>query len=111
MEFITGIWDYYGTTQFKLYAHLQTHVHACMFNACKTSKMTCTHIVAHDFGMRMKDSEYMQHTRDVCHELALGLPHYTCSVTTGIVAVGNEMQLLWHLIGLYIHLKVQALSY
>ena len=32
--------------------------------------------------------------RDARHELALGLPHYTCGVTTGTVAVGNEIQLL-----------------
>ena len=39
-------------------------------------------------------SEDMQHTRGACHELTLGLPHYTCGVATGSVAVGNEMQLL-----------------
>ena len=33
-------------------------------------------------------------TRDARHKLALGLPHYTCGVTTGTVAVGNEIQLL-----------------
>ena len=31
-------------------------------------------------------------TRDTHHELALGLPHYTCDVTTGTVAVGNEIR-------------------
>ena len=30
--------------------------------------------------------------RDSCHELALGLPHYTCGVTMGTVAVGNEIR-------------------
>ena len=32
--------------------------------------------------------------RDAHHELALGLSHYMCGVTTGTVAVGNEIQLL-----------------
>ena len=32
--------------------------------------------------------------RDARHELTLGLPHYMCGVTTGTVAVGNEIQLL-----------------
>ena len=31
---------------------------------------------------------------DARHKLKLGLPHYTCGVTTGTVAVGNEIQLL-----------------
>ena len=54
----------------------------------------CALTVAHDFGMRMRDNDHTRHTRDACHELALGLPHYTCGVTTGTVAVGNEIQLL-----------------
>ena len=53
----------------------------------------CAHTVACDFGVHMRDSEYTQHTRDARHELALGLPHYTCGVTTSTVAVGNEIQL------------------
>ena len=52
-------------------------------------KLACAHTVARDFGVHMWDSKYMQHTRDARHELALGLPHYTCGVTT--VVVGNEM--------------------
>ena len=52
------------------------------------------HTVAHNFGMRMQDSKDMWHTKDGRHELALGLPHYTCGVTIGTVAVGNEIQLL-----------------
>ena len=31
---------------------------------------------------------------DARQELALGLPHYTCGVTTCTVAVDNEIQLL-----------------
>ena len=46
-----------------------------------------------NFGVRMWASEHMRHTRNVRHELALGLPHYTCGVITGTVAVGNELQL------------------
>ena len=60
----------------------------------KFQKLVCAHTVAHDFGMCMRDSKHTQHTRDACHELVLGLPHYTCGVTTGTVAVGNEIQLV-----------------
>ena len=69
---------------------MQIRVCACTFNACK--KLACVRTVAHDFGVRMRDSKHMQHTRDARHELALGLPHYTGGVTTGTVAVGNEIQ-------------------
>ena len=37
--------------------------------------------------------EHMLHKRDAHDELTLGLPHYTCGVATGTVALGNEMQL------------------
>ena len=33
--------------------------------------------------------------RDARHELAHGLPHYTCGVSTGTVAVDNEIQANW----------------
>ena len=61
----------------------------------KLQKLVCAHTVARNFGVCMLDSKHTQHTRDATrHELALGLPHYTCGVTTGTVAVGNEIQLL-----------------
>ena len=60
----------------------------------KLQKLAYAHTVAQDFGVRTLNSKHTQHTRDTCHELALGLPHYTCGVTTGTVAVGNEIQLL-----------------
>ena len=60
----------------------------------KLQKLACVRTVALNFGVHMWDSKHMQHTRDARHELALGLPHYTCGVTTGTVAVGNEIQLL-----------------
>ena len=60
----------------------------------KLKKLACARTVARDFGVRTRDSKHTCHTRDVCHELALGLPHYTCGVTTGTVAVDNEIQLL-----------------
>ena len=66
---------------------------ACLMRA-KLKKLVCACTVAHDFGVRMQDSKHTRHTRDAHHELALGLPHYTCGVTTGTVAVGNEIQLL-----------------
>ena len=49
-------------------------------------KLAYASTVAHDFGMHMCDSEYMQHTRDACHL------HLVCH-TTHTVAVGNEVQL------------------
>ena len=59
----------------------------------KLQKLACACTVARNFGVRMRASEHTRHTRNARHELALGLPHYTCRVTTGTVAVGNEMQL------------------
>ena len=67
----------------------------------KLQKLACVRTVACNFGVRTRASEHTQHTRNACHELALGLPHYTCrvttgthvGVTTGTVAVGNEMKL------------------
>ena len=60
----------------------------------KLKKLACARTVAFDFGMHTRDSKHTRHTRDARHELALGLPHYTCGVTTGTVAVDNEIQLL-----------------
>ena len=59
----------------------------------KLQKLACAHTVARNFGMRMRVSEHTQHMRNARHELALGLPHYMCGVTTGTVAVDNELQL------------------
>ena len=60
----------------------------------KVKKLVCACTVAHDFGMCTPNNKHMRHMRDACHELALSLPHYTCGVTIGTVAVGNEIQLL-----------------
>ena len=57
-------------------------------------KLACVRTVARDFGVGTQDSKHTRHTRDARHELALSLPHYTCGVTTGTVAVGNEIQLI-----------------
>ena len=72
------------------HAHRYTCVLACLTHA-KLQKLACACTVAHNFGMCMWDSKRTRHTRDAHHELALGLPHYTCGVTTGTVAVGNEI--------------------
>ena len=40
-------------------------------------------------------SKNKRDTRHVHYKLALGLPHYTCGVTTDTVALGNEIQLLY----------------
>ena len=83
----------YSTGQFKLYTRVQyTHVLPHLMHA-KLQKLACAHTVAHDFGVHMWNSKHTRHTKDARHELTLGLPHYTCGVTTGTVAVGNEIQL------------------
>ena len=56
-----------------------THVFACLPHV-KLKKMVCTSTVACNFGMQMIASEHMQNVSDVHHQLALGLPHYTCGV-------------------------------
>ena len=63
---------------------------ACLTHA-KLQKLACACTGARNFGMRTQESKDTRHTRDACHELALGLPHYTCGVTTGTVAVGSEI--------------------
>ena len=70
-----------------------TRVLACLTHT-KLQNLVCACTFACDFGMRTWESKHTQHTRDARHELTLGLLHYTCSVTTGTVAVGNEIQLL-----------------
>ena len=88
--------DHINTVQLNLnftHACRYTHVLACLTHA-KLQKLACACTVACDFGVHMWDSKHTRHTRGACHELALGLPHYTCGVTTGTVAVGNEIQLL-----------------
>ena len=91
----------YGTAQFILYTHMQvrtytyTHVLARLTRA-KLKKLLCACTVAQDFGVHTQDSKHTRHIRDTHHELALGLPHYKCGVTTGTVAVGNEIQLLFN---------------
>ena len=57
----------------------------------KLQKLAFACSVARNFGVRMPATE---HTRDSRHELTLGLPHYTCGVATGTVAVGTKMQLI-----------------
>ena len=59
----------------------------------KLQKLACVCTIAHNFGVRTRASEHTQHMRNARHELTLGLLHYMCGVTTGTVAVGNEMEL------------------
>ena len=82
--------------QFNLnFTHACRHTRVLEHLMCaKLKKLTSACTVACDFGVRMRDSKHMRHTRDARHELALGLPHYACGVTTGTVAVDNEIQLL-----------------
>ena len=85
----------YSTAQFKLYTHVQVHACACMFNMRKITKMARARTVAYDFVCTCEiHSKHKRYKRDTHYKLALGLPHYTCGVTTGTVAVGNEIQLI-----------------
>ena len=59
--------------------------HACRYMSvlahlthAKVKKLACACTVAHDFSVCMRDSKHTRHTRDAHHELAFGLPHYTC---------------------------------
>ena len=102
----------YGTTQFKLYTHVQAHACAC---TAKLKKLACAHTVACDFGVHMRDSKHTRHTRDACHELALGLLHYTCGVTTYIVlCVGrskDKVYFIFHKVqGCCMEIKAQLWS-
>ena len=73
----------------------------------KLQKLACACTVTRDFGMRTWDSKQTRHTRDALHKLALGLPRYTCGVTTSTVAVGNEIQLLCsRLASLYVVMSI-----
>ena len=58
----------------------------------KLQKLVCARSVAHDFGMHGIANT---HDTQEMHVMSLHLvfPHYMCGVTTGIVAVGNEIQL------------------
>ena len=78
----------YSTAQFKVYTRVLARL-TCV----KLQKLACARTVARNFGVCTWASEHTRHTRNAHHKLALGLPHYTCGVTTGTVAVGNEMQL------------------
>ena len=49
----------------------------------KLKKQLSAHTVARDFGMHTRAKKYWQHTRYAGHKLVLGLPHYTCGITTG----------------------------
>ena len=83
------------TVQFNLnFTHACRHTRVLVrLTRIKLQKLACARTVACNFGVRMWAIKHTQHTRNACHEIALGLPHYTCGVTTGTVAVGNEMQL------------------
>ena len=75
------------------HAYRYTRVLARLTRA-KLKKLACARTVARDFSVCTRDSKHTRHTRDASHELALGLPHYTCGVTTGTVALDNEIKLL-----------------
>ena len=49
----------------------------------RLKKQLSARTVARDFGMHTWANKYWQYTRYACHELVLGLPHYTCGITTG----------------------------
>ena len=69
-----------STAQFKLYTHGgYICVPACLPHV-NFITLTFTHIVAHNFGIHMPASEYIQHTSDAHQELAHGFTHYMCGV-------------------------------
>ena len=83
--------------------------HACRHTCVVTclmcgilQKLECPCTVACNFGMCMRSSEHKRHAKVAHHKLTLGLPHRTCGVTTGTIAVGNEMQPFLQLIGFFI---------
>ena len=47
--------------------------------------------VACNFGMCTTASKYMLHMKDECHELALGLPPYTCGIQVQWIHIDKEM--------------------
>ena len=55
------------------------HVPA-LFPHVTLKNLAFTSTVARNFGMHTITSEHTQHTSDTCHELTLGLPHYTCGI-------------------------------
>ena len=76
------------------FTHACRHTHVLVrLTHVKLQKLACARTVTRNFGLRTWASEHTRHTRNARHELTLGLPHYKCGVTTGTVAVGNEMQL------------------
>ena len=70
------------------YTHVSVHACVCMFITCQTLK----------FGVHMIASEHTQHMSDACHELTLGLSHYTCGVqvqyTCSWAATNSILQLM-----------------
>ena len=71
-----------------------------------TCKTLCARTFACNFGVRMKANEHMQHLRDPCHKLTLGLPHYTCGVATDIVASYKQWNIaVLQLIGFFVCTK------
>ena len=48
----------------------------------KLTKLACARNVARNFGVHTWDSKHTRHTKDACHEFALGLLHYTCVKAT-----------------------------
>ena len=75
------------------FAHACRHMHMLIHLHAKLQKLACAHNIACNFGKYTWASEHTRHIRDEHHELALGLPHYTCGVATGTVVVGNKIQL------------------
>ena len=55
----------------------------------KLKNLTCTHNAACNFGMHTTASEHMLHMKDERHELALGLPHYTCGIQVQWIHIDN----------------------
>ena len=95
------VYRYVRTVQLNLnfthvcrHTRVQAHACACTFNECKTSKTGVVHALLHAILVCACRPVNTSDTREMhIMRLALGLLHYTCGVTTGTVAVGNELQL------------------
>ena len=64
------------------------HVSTCLLHI-KFKNLACTCTVARNFGVCMFASEHMGHMTDGHHELALGLPHYTCGIQVQWIHIDN----------------------
>ena len=70
----------YGVAQFKLHTSVSRHMCLHIYHM-QNLKILRAHALLHVIlGVSTSATIHTQYTSDACHELALGLPHYTCGV-------------------------------